>query len=148
MKVIFVQDVPSVAKAGQIRDVADGYARNFLLPRKYAVLATDGEIKRLKTHEHAVAQRHDRTEEELKYLAETIKQHSVTLALKVGVNNRVYGSITAAHISEELSKLTGQEIDKRKVLLEEPIRKLGDYEVSIELAKDIVPRVKVVVEGK
>lgn len=148
MKVIFVQDVPNIAKAGQVKDVADGYARNFLFPKKYAVLATAGELKRLKTHEYAVAQRHDRTEEEFKYLAETIKQLTINLALKVGVNNRVYGSITAAHIAEELNKLTGQEIDKRKVLLEEPIRKLGNYEIFVELTKDITPKVKVVVEGK
>ena len=148
MKVIFVKDVAKVANAGEVKEVANGYGRNFLIPQKYAVLATAAEVKKLEVHNYAEAQRQGRSDEDIKSLAETIEQTSLTLKLKVGVNNRVYGSITTAHIAEELNKLTGYEIDKRKIELTEPIRKLGSYDVPIVLAKDVVPKVKVIVEGK
>lgn len=147
MKVIFVKDVPNVAKAGEAKDVADGYGRNFLLPKKCAILATPGELKKLKTFNFAKVEQQSRIDDELKSIAEKIEQSTLTISLKVGINNRVYGSITTARLAEELSKLVDYEIDKKKIVLGEPIRKLGEYEVAIELSKEITPRVKVIVEG-
>jgi len=148
MKVIFIQDVANVAKAGQLKEVANGYARNFLLPKKLAVVATAAEMKKLESYKQAESQRQERSDSEFTELANEIEKLTLNLQLKVGVNNRVYGSITAAHIADELAKLTGHEIDKKKVELEDPIKKLGDYEVSIHFAKDIIAKVKVNVAPK
>jgi large subunit ribosomal protein L9 len=148
MKVIFTQDVANVAKAGQLKEVANGYARNFLLPKKLAVVATPAEMKKLEMHNYAAAQRQERSDSDLATLADEIEQLILNLQLKVGVNNRVYGSITTSHIAEELTKITGHEIDKRKVELADPIKKLGDHEVGIHFSKDIIAKVKLTVTGK
>jgi len=148
MKVIFIADVANVAKVGQLKEVANGYARNYLIPRKLAVVATPAEMKKMQTHNYAEAQRQERSDSEFKDLADEIEKLTLNMQLKVGVNNRVYGSITASHIADELAKLTGHEIDKKKVELTDPIKKLGDYEVSIHFAKDIIAKVKVSVGNK
>ena len=148
MKVIFIQDVANVAKAGQLKDVANGYARNYLIPRKMAVVATPAEMKKLETYKQAESQRQERTDSEFQELADQIEKLTLNMALKVGVNNRVYGSITTSHIADELGKVTGHEIDKKKVELEEPIKKLGDYEVAIHFAKDIIAKVRLSVGNK
>jgi len=148
MKVIFIEDVANVAKAGQLKEVANGYARNYLIPKKLAIVATPAEMKKMETHNYAEAQRQERADSEFADLADQIGQLTLNLALKVGVNNRVYGSITAAHIADELAKLTGHEIDKKKIELADPIKKLGDYEVSIHFAKDIIAKVKISVGPK
>jgi large subunit ribosomal protein L9 len=148
MKVIFTEDVANVAKAGQLKEVANGYARNFLIPRKLAVVATEAEMRKMQTRNAAIEQRQDRSDSEFKDLADQIEKLTLNLALKVGVNNRVYGSITAGHIAEELAAVTGHEIDKKRVELADPIKKLGDYEVSIHFAKDIIAKVRVSVGNK
>ena len=148
MKVVFLKDVANIASAGEVKEVADGYGRNFLIPKKLAVLATPAELKKLESHHYAETQRQVRSQSEVQSLADTIEQTSLTFKLRVGAKGRLYGSITAAHIAEEFSKLTEYEVDKRKIELEEPIRKLGNYEVSIRLTKDVAPRVKVIVEAE
>jgi large subunit ribosomal protein L9 len=139
MKVVFLQDVPNVAKAGEVKEVASGYARNFLIPKKLALVATPqtlGQteiVKRVKARENA----------ELATLAQQIEGKEVTLKAKAGAKDRLYGSITSADIATELSKVTGLAIDKRKLELDEPIRQLGSYEVGIRLGKDTVPKIRV-----
>ncbi len=139
MKVVFLQDVPRVAKAGEIKEVADGYARNFLIPKKLALLARPQAISQLETRGRTEA----REDTELTALAQQIEGKEVNIKAKAGAKDRLYGSITSADIAAELSKSTGLVIDKRKIELEEPIRHLGSYEVAIRLAKDIVPRIRV-----
>ena len=139
MKVVFLQDVPRVAKAGEIKEVADGYARNFLIPKKLALLAKPQAISQLETMGRTEA----REDTELAALAQQIEGKEVNIKAKAGAKDRLYGSITSADIAAELGKSTGLVIDKRKIELEEPIRHLGSYEVAIRLAKDIVPRIKV-----
>lgn len=148
MKVIFTEDVTNVAKAGQLKEVANGYARNYLIPKKLAVVATPAEMKKMETHNYALSQRQERSDSEFTDLADEIELLTLNLQLKVGVNNRVYGSITASHIADELAKVTGHEIDKKKIELPDPIKKLGDYEVAIHFAKDIIAKVKLTVTGK
>ena len=148
MKVIFIEDVANVAKAGQLKEVANGYARNYLIPKKLAVVATPAEMKKMETYNAAEAQRQERSDSGLAALADEIEKLTLNLQLKVGVNNRVYGSITGSHIADELAKVTGHEVDKKKIELEDPIKKLGDYEVSIHFAKDIIAKVKLAVTGK
>jgi large subunit ribosomal protein L9 len=139
MKVVFLQDVPNVAKAGEIKEVAAGYGRNFLIPRKLAALASPQAMSQVETTGRT------ETEEnaELVELAAQLEGKEVSLKAKAGAKERIYGSITSADIAAELKSTTGIEVDKRKIELDEPIRQLGSYEVSIRLAKDILPKIKV-----
>jgi large subunit ribosomal protein L9 len=139
MRVVFLQDVPRVAKAGEVKEVADGYARNFLIPRKLALLARPEVLIQLGTAQKAEA----KEDAELMALAQQIEGKEVNIKAKAGAKDRLYGSITSADIAAELSKSSGLVIDKRKIELEEPLRSLGNYEITIRLAKDIVPKIKV-----
>jgi large subunit ribosomal protein L9 len=139
MRVVFLQDVPRVAKAGEIKEVADGFARNFLIPRKLALLASPQAISQTGTAQKAQV----REDTELTALAQQIEGKEINIKAKAGAKDRLYGSITSADIAAELNKGTGLVIDKRKIELEEPIRHLGNYEVAIRLAKDIVPKIRV-----
>jgi large subunit ribosomal protein L9 len=139
MKVVFLQDVPNVAKAGEIKEVANGYARNFLIPKKLALLARPQVLSQLGTREITEA----KEDTELIALAHQIEGKEINIKAKAGAKDRLYGSITSADIASELSNTTGLVIDKRKIELEEPIRQLGNYEMTIRLAKDILPKIRV-----
>jgi large subunit ribosomal protein L9 len=139
MRVVFLQDVPRVAKAGEVKEVADGYARNFLIPRKLALLARPEVVSQLGTAQRAEA----KEDTELVALAQQIEGKEINIKAKAGAKDRLYGSITSADIAAALSKSSGLVIDKRKIELEEPLRSLGNYEITIRLAKDIVPKIKV-----
>jgi large subunit ribosomal protein L9 len=141
MKVVFLQDVPNMAKAGEIKEVAAGYGRNFLIPRKLAALASPQATSQIETRDKTEAKENA----ELVELASQLEGKEVNLKAKAGAKERIYGSITSADIAAELESITGIEVDKRKIELDEPIRQLGSYEVSIRLAKDILPKIKVTV---
>jgi large subunit ribosomal protein L9 len=141
MRVVFLQDVPRVAKAGEIKEVADGYARNFLIPRKLALLAKPQALSQIETIKITKAKEKEKAE--LATLAQQIEGKEITIKAKAGAKDRLYGSITTADIASELSNTTGLVIDKRKIELDEPIRQLGSYEVAIRLAKDILPKIRV-----
>jgi large subunit ribosomal protein L9 len=142
MKVIFLQDVPRVAQAGQIKEVADGYARNYLIPRKLAALAQTQAVSQV---ESKVKKLEIRLTAEMQELAGQIEGKEISLKAKAGAKDKLYGSITSADIAAELKNVTGLEIDKRKIELEEPIRQLGSYEITLKLGKDIAPKIKVTV---
>ncbi len=148
MKVIFIQNVPGVAKAGEIKDVASGYGRNYLIPRKMAILADLKSVNSIGKTIEMAARNQAQTEAELLELAGHINEREVTIEARAGVNDRLYGSITASDIAEELEKVTGFTIDKRKIVLDEPIRQVGSYDITIKLAKDIVPQIRVTVTEK
>ncbi len=148
MKVIFIQNVPGVAKAGEIKDVASGYGRNYLIPRKMAILADLKSVNSIGKTIEIVARNQAQTEVELLELASHINEREVTIEARAGVNDRLYGSITASDIAEELEKVTGFSVDKRKIALGEPIRQVGSYDITIKLAKDIVPQIRVTVTEK
>ncbi len=142
MKVIFLQDVPRVAKAGDIKEVASGYGRNFLIPKKLAMLAKPGvTVVELERQKKATAQVHT----EAARLAGELETKEITLKARVGVDERLYGSVTSADIADELESSFGLTIDKRKIELDEPIRQLGSYEITVRLAQDVVPKVRVTV---
>jgi len=142
MKVIFLQDVPNVAQAGQVKEVADGYARNYLIPRKLAALAQPQAVSQIETRTKKMEVR---LTSEMQELAILIEGTEVNLKAKAGAKDKLYGSITSADIAAELQNVTGLEIDKRKIELEEPIRQLGSYEIALKLGKDIAPKIKVTV---
>ena len=146
MKVVFLQDVPKVAKAGDVKEVSDGYSRNYLLPRKLAVVATPAELKNLELQRQANARREVRTEQEAEAFAKVLQDTTVVLKMRAGTKEKLYGSVTSADIAKEIKRLTKQEVDKRKIELAEPIRELGGHQVSIKLTKDVTAIVNVVVE--
>ncbi len=143
MKVIFLEDVPNVAQAGEIKEVADGYGRNFLLPRKLAALAQPGATKMVEIQREIRVRQEAHTEAELADLARQLEGKEITLRAKAGAKERLYGAITSADITAELQKSGGFVIDKRKVELAEPLHQLGTYEVGIKLGKELTPRIKV-----
>jgi len=145
MKVIFLQDVPNVARAGEVKEVATGYGRNFLIPRKLALLARSEAILTMGVQLEAKARIQAQTEAELVEIANSIDGREVFLEARSGGKEKLYGSITAADIATELEKTTGLSVDKRKIELDESIRQIGSYEISIKLAKDITPKIKVTV---
>ncbi len=148
MRVIFLEDVPNVARAGEIKEVADGYGRNFLLPRRLALLATPAAVSAVEVRLKKEARSQAQTEAELLEVANRLDGREIFLLARSGSKKRLYGSITTADIAAELEKTFGVAVDKRKIELAEPIRELGSYEVNIKLAKDIVPKIKVTVTGE
>jgi len=146
MRVIFLEDVSNVARAGEIKEVANGYGRNFLIPKKLALLANSPVTSQLQVQPKLTAQ--DQTEDELVKLANQLEGKEITLKARAGAKDRLYGSITTTDIAAELQTIAGVAVDKRKLELTEPIRQLGSYEVAIRLAKDIVPRIKVTVTAE
>jgi len=145
MKVIFLKDVPNVAKAGDVKAVADGYGRNFLLPRKLALLATPSALKAAEVQIQKDRQKEAQFAAELSQLAEQLEGFAITFQAKVVEEDRLYGSIRDSDVADELSQLTGIEIEKRQVELEEPLRHLGEHEVVVRLGKDLAPTIKVII---
>ena len=148
MKVIFLQDVPNVARAGEMKEVADGYGRNFLIPRKLASLARSKAISTIGAQLEVKARSQAQTEAELIEMANSLDGREIFLEAKTGGKDRLYGSITTADIAAELENTTGLVVDRRKIELDESIRQIGSYDVNIRLAKDIVPQIKVTVTEK
>ena len=145
MRVVFLEDVPNVGNAGQIKEVTDGYGRNFLIPRKLAMPARPQDIKAVETQIKARARLAAKTESEMKALAEQLEGKEITLKARAGQRERLYGSITSADISAGLESSLAVVVDKRKIDLNEPIHQLGTHDVSIRLGKDIVANIKVTV---
>ncbi len=146
MKVILLQDVSRLGKAGEVKEVAEGYGRNFLLPRGLAQFASPSVLKRVEEQRQAQARRQRLADAELTSLAQRIDGVEVNIKAKVGAQNRLYGAITSGDIAAELHRVTGHDIDKKRIELEEPIHQLGEYEVAIRLSPELVPKIKVVVE--
>ncbi|HEX75168.1 MAG TPA: 50S ribosomal protein L9 [Dehalococcoidia bacterium] len=146
MKVIFLKDVSAKGGKGDIKEVADGYARNFLFPQGLALLATPAAIKAAKAQSEERVQRRTRQQEELAELIQRLEGKELHFKARVGARGRLHGAVTSADIAGELSQLISFEIDKKKVELDEPLRHLGSYEVAISLAKGSEAKIKVVVE--
>jgi large subunit ribosomal protein L9 len=137
MKIILQQDVAKVGKEGEVVTVADGYARNYLLPRNLAVAAAGGALK---IHQVRVAQEEKRTEQ-LKAKADqdaaTLTDKSVTITARAGEGNRLYGSITAQDIADAVKSSLNVTVDKRRVNLADPIKALGTFTVPVKLHRDV-----------
>lgn len=142
MRIVLRTDVESLGRRGEVVKVADGYARNYLLPKRLALEATPGNLKLIE-QERRVQEVHEAKEkQEAEVLAARIAQLSCTAVRKVGENEVLYGSVTGADVAELLEK-EGFSLDKRKILLEEPIKSLGIYEVPIKLHPQVTASVKV-----
>jgi large subunit ribosomal protein L9 len=145
MKVLLKQDVAKIGKKGQILDVKEGYARNFLIPGGLAVEASGGAMKQIEEEKRASDRHKAKEKEEAQDLAKKIEAVSILLKHKAGEEGRLFGSITSAEVAEAL-KQKNFNIDKKKIVLEEPIRLVGDYEVKIKLHPEVAAHLNVQVE--
>lgn len=149
MKVILQANVKNLGNKGELVDVAEGYARNYLVPRGLAVIASESNLKSLKAERSHAAAKAKREEEEARALAKTLEELTLTIPAKTGGSGRLFGSVTAGDIAEAAGKAAGIELDKRKVELDEPIKALGVYQVPVRLHKGIIATLKVsVVEAQ
>ena len=145
MKVLLTQDVYNLGHAGEVKMVADGYGRNFLLPRGMAVLATVGTLKRADSVRTAALKRRAQEQNDMEAVAQVINGKTLHFTVRTGEKGKLYGSITTASIAEKIGQILGTEFDKRKVALREPIRDIGAHVVTIRLATDIAPTMNVIV---
>ncbi|HZQ09429.1 MAG TPA: 50S ribosomal protein L9 [Anaerolineae bacterium] len=146
MEVLFVKDVPGVGKAGQTKKVADGYARNYLLPRNLAVVATAGAVKQAEGLKLAAAKREAQTLQEAQTLANALNQVQLKFTVKAGANDRLFGAITAADIADALQREHQINVDRRKIELDHPIKDLGERSVPIKVHSDVTAQVQVLIE--
>lgn len=145
MKVILLQDIANQGKQGEVVTVADGYARNYLYPRKLAIEAAGGALKNLQTKHALEERRTERMRSDADRTAEQLTDKTITLTVKAGQNSRLYGRITAGDIAEAVERELSIKLDKRKVGLLDPIKAVGEYDVPIKLHRDVTVPLKVAV---
>ena len=143
---IFIQDVPNQARAGEVKRVAAGYARNYLIPKGLAAIATTEVLKRAEKIKTAGDEQRTRETQEMEILAQILDNTQITVSARVTPTGRYYGAISGARIAEELSSTMGREIDRRLVDVIEPIREPGEYEVVLRLSSDIQATVHITAE--
>ena len=148
MKVVLRKDVPTLGHAGEVKEVADGYGRNFLIPRGLAAPATKTEVKNVEAHKASQARYYAKKESEHRALAARIEATSLSVAARAGEGGRLYGSVTAADVADALSKAIGQPIDKRDIEIEEHIRSVGDHSARVRIAPQIGATLKFTVEAE
>jgi large subunit ribosomal protein L9 len=146
MKVILLKDVAGLGSAGEVKTAADGYARNFLIPRGLAKPATSGEIKQVEQYKRMAAKQAALEMENAQAMAEQLTNMTLTFKARAGEGTKLYGSITNQDIAEKLSEAFGKEFDRRKIHLDSPLRQLGTHQVPIRLQAEIVPQVTVIIE--
>ena len=143
MKVILLHDVPGLGKPGDVKDVANGYARNYLLPRQLVTAATATELARLRERVAAAQRRVQRQQATHDALAAQLEAVTLTFAVRVGQGQRLYGSVTSQNIADALQEQEGLNIDRRVIQLRDPLRQLGEFEVGIRIAQGVEPKIKV-----
>ena len=146
MKVILLQDVKGKGKKGQMLEVSDGYARNFMLPRKLAIEATTDAINTMRMNDKATAERQARERAEALEVSKKLKELTLIVKAKGGGAGRLFGAVTNQEIADALKKNTGIAIDKRKIVIDEPIKNVGTYTVKCKLGYEIVGQLTVKIE--
>ena len=146
MKVILQQDVKGKGKKGQMLEVSDGYARNFMLPRKMAIEATPDAINTMRMNDKATQERIAREKAEALAVSKQLREMTVVVTAKGGGNGRLFGSITNAEIAEALEKKTGIKLDKRKIVISDAIKNVGTYTVTCKLGYEITAPLTVKIE--
>lgn len=148
MKVILTEDVKSLGKKGEIVDVSDGYARNFIIPKKKGLEATAANLNNLKlqkANDEKIAQENL---DAAKALAEKIEAGLVTVPIKAGEGGKLFGAVSSKEIAAAFKAQTGIELDKKKIVLDEPIKEIGTHTVRVKLHKDVQANLKVDVVGE
>jgi large subunit ribosomal protein L9 len=142
MQVILLEDVLSLGKAGDRVKVADGYGRNFLIPQKKAIVSTEKNLKMLEHQKRDVQRKIEKKRKDIQKVAEEIENLSFSIARSVGESGKLFGSVTSMDI-EAFLKERGIEIDRKKILLDEPIKSVGMYTVAVKLHPDVIAKLKV-----
>ena len=148
MKVVLRRDVPELGKAGEVKEVADGFARNYLIPRGFAIAGTTAALAQVEARQGAERKQRERLDEERKALAAQLEGKRITMKARAGAKGRLHGSITATHIAEALTTEAGQPIDRHEVDMGDPIRQIGDHNITVRLARNISSKVTIVVEAE
>jgi large subunit ribosomal protein L9 len=144
MRVILLEPVPNQGEAGDIIDVAPGYARNYLVPRELAIAATPGAVKQVRMEQKAQARRDARMAKQAKELSQQIEELTLTFEAKAGPTGRLYGSVTTSDIADALAKEIDEKIDRRKIT-SDPLREIGEHTVPVQISSDITAELHVVV---
>lgn len=145
MRVVFLEDVEGVARGGEIKEVKNGFARNYLIPQTLAAPATHNNLQRIKKLTNQSSITRVQRLEDMQELSKALDGTQVTIEMRAGVNNRLYGSVTGTMVADAVMEETGREIERRLVQLDDPIRETGEYDVPIRLHADILASIKVVV---
>ncbi|HTX33603.1 MAG TPA: 50S ribosomal protein L9 [Bryobacteraceae bacterium] len=145
MEVILREDIDKLGTRGQVVKVAPGYARNFLLPKRLAVAATEGNKKIVEQERQAYVRREAKQKDEAQDLSKQLTGVTITIAQKAGENDQLFGSVTSKDVAEALAAKDFTAVDRRKIQLDEPIKQLGEYKVAVKLHKDVTAEITVVV---
>ncbi|MDD4599704.1 50S ribosomal protein L9 [bioreactor metagenome] len=148
MKVILQQEVKKLGKKGEIIEVSEGYARNYLLPQKLAIPATNSNVNAVKLHKEAESRKQQRVLDEAKMLAAQLGKVEITIPVKMGEGGKLFGSVTAKDIAEALLAEHKLEMDKRKIELKDSIKALGTYTVTIKIHPEVSAQIQVHIIGK
>ena len=146
MKVILNKDIKDVGKQGALVDVSEGYARNFLFPRKFATEATPSAMKQWEEQKKAEIRREDRLKATAEELAKVLEEAKVVVSAKCGEGGRLYGTITSKEIAAAIQKQTGHEVDKRKIDLHDPIKGIGTHAFFVKLHPQVSAKMRVIVQ--
>ena len=146
MKVILLQDVKGKGKKGQMLEVSDGYARNFMLPKKMAIEATPDAINTMRMNDKATQERIAREKAEAMEISKKLRDMPLTVTAKGGGNGRLFGSVTNQEIADALAKNSGIKLDKRKIVISDPIKNVGTYTVNCKLGYEISAPLTVKIE--
>ena len=144
MRVVLKENVESLGKAGDVLKVADGYARNYLIPKKLAIEASNKSVKALEQEKQLILQKVEREKKKAEILVEQMQGITCTISCRVGEQEKLFGSVTAKDIEQSLAK-QGVEVDKKMIILDEPIKSTGDFAVKIRLQPGITAEIKVIV---
>jgi large subunit ribosomal protein L9 len=148
MRVVFLDDVEGVARAGEIKNVADGYARNFLLPRKLAAAATTSTMQQAEARAKQIAKKQEEVDNAARAVADKLEASPIVLQARAGEAGRLFGSVTASDIADAIKARGGGEVEHRQVLLEAPIKEVGTYEVPVTLTRNVRTQVTIEVKGE
>ena len=147
MKVILLQDVKGSGKKGDVINSSDGYARNFLFPKKLAIEATGANLTALKNQKDSVAQKRAANHDNSEKLKERLEAQTFTISAKSGDNGKLFGAVTSIDLVKAIQEQSGIEVEKKKVVLKDAIKTLGAYEVTVKLFEDVSAKVKVEIKG-
>lgn len=148
LKVVLLENVPNLGNVGDNKYVAAGFARNYLFPRNLATLATPSALKEAEERKHREYKRQQITRAAQEEVFKKMNGYSLKISAKAGAEGRLFGSVTPALIAEKLKESSGYSIDKRKIVLPEPLRKLGTYEIKIQISPDLMPSLTLEIEEK
>ena len=148
MRVVFLDDVDGAGRAGEIKNVADGYARNFLLPRKLAAPATTTTMQLAESKAKAIAKEEEKRDSAAQAIADKISASSIVIKARVGEEGRLFGSVTASDIADAINERGGNSVEHRQVLLDQPIKQSGSHEVVVTLTRNVKATVTVEVQGE